>query len=114
MQRLSAAGLGGPYTNTNNPYSWYIFTEMRPNNLIISSAHNGFWAEKKRRSEEVQAQFGPIFHPSHENANTAGAGADQAADNTGPSRRLELDHYKAASTTTDIFSERNKYFWAPD
>ena len=36
--------------------------------------------------------------------------ADQAADNTGPSRRLELDHYKAASTTTDIFSERNKYF----
>ena len=40
--------------------------------------------------------------------------ADQAADNTGPSRRLELDHYKAASTTTDIFSERNKYFWAPD
>ena len=74
VQRLSAAGLGGPYTNTNNPYSWYIFTEMRPNNLIISSAHNGFWAEKKRRSEEVQAQFGPIFRPSHENANTAGAG----------------------------------------
>ena len=112
----AGAGPGEPYTNSNNPYSWYIFTEMRPNNLIISSAHNGFWAEERRRSEEGQAQFGPIFHPSHENANTAWCWlADQAADNTGPSRRLELDHYKAASTTTtDIFSERNKYFWAPD